>query len=116
MIYKECDRHSETVAGPFGGGGQLTRRQLIKTDADLCDKGRLFGHMTLAPDSSIGYHVHNGDSELYYILNGTGVYNDNGTEVPVEAGDLTIVKAGEGHALKNTGETPMDFIALIVYA
>ena len=116
MIRRKNDITEEKIEGPFNGGGIAVRKQLIQNNTDLCDKGRLFNHMILEPGAAIGYHEHNGDSELYYILTGKGVYNDNGTDEQVEAGDLTIVKSGEGHSLKNTGSEPMTLIALVVYA
>nr|MCR4870471.1 cupin domain-containing protein [Atopobiaceae bacterium] len=47
---------------------------------------------------------------------GTGEYNDNGTIVEVGPGDTTICSDGELHCLKNTGDVPLEFIALILYS
>lgn len=44
----------------------------------------------------IGYHVHDGESETYYILSGRGIFNDNGTVVEVGPGDVTFTGDGEG--------------------
>ncbi|NLC53971.1 MAG: cupin domain-containing protein, partial [Firmicutes bacterium] len=55
------------------------------------------------------------EGEAYYILSGTGEFNDNGAVTTVTAGDVTFTGAGEGHALKNIGTEPLDFIALIIY-
>ena len=68
------------------------------------------------PGSEIGFHIHNGDSETYYILSGRGRYNDNGTIVEVGAGDVTYCAPGEGHGLACIGEEPVEMIALILYA
>ena len=83
---------------------------------ELNDKGRLFSRITLNPGCSIGYHVHETDAELFYILAGTGVYSDNGTDAEVQAGDVAICETGHGHSITNTGETPLEFVAVIVYA
>ena len=56
-----------------------------------------------------------GDSETYYILSGKGLYNDNGTEVEIGAGDVTYCAPGEGHGLKCLGDEPVEMIALILY-
>ena len=42
------------------------------------------------------------------------MYNDNGTEVPAEAGDVFFCKSGAGHGLINTGEYDLSFVALIL--
>ena len=69
----------------------------------------------LPPGSSIGDHAHSGDSETYFFLKGKGRYNDNGTWVDIEAGDMTFCPDGELHGVENTGTEPMEFIALILY-
>ena len=37
----------------------------------------------------------------------------NGKETPVTAGDVTIARPGQSHALKNTGKKPLVFINFI---
>ncbi|HBK68089.1 MAG TPA: cupin domain-containing protein [Firmicutes bacterium] len=78
-------------------------------------KGRAFTHCTLQPGCSIGFHLHENESETYYIYSGTGEFNDNGVISTVSAGDVTFTGAGEGHGLKNIGSEPLEFIALILY-
>ena len=63
----------------------------------------------------IGYHIHNGDSETYYILSGKGRYNDNGTIVEIGPGDVAYCAPGEGHGLAYHDEKPVEMIALILY-
>jgi len=116
MVRKGSERKIETAEHKFGGDGFITVRHLINSDAELNNKGRVFAHTTLLPGCGIGFHIHNGDSELYYIYSGEGEYNDNGTIVPISAGDVTITAPGEGHGIKNTGSEPLEFIALIPYA
>lgn len=60
--------------------------------------------------------VHEQDAELFYILAGTGVYSDDGTETDVRAGDVAICETGHGHSIANTGEDTLEFVAVIVYA
>ena len=71
--------------------------------------------MILAPGNSIGEHKHEGDHEIFYFLSGTGESNDNGPIVQVEPGDPTVCNDGEMHGLVNTGDVPLEFIALILY-
>lgn len=71
-------------------------------------------HKILVLSSSLGYHEHHGESETYYILTGEGNYDDNGRIRPVKAGDVTFTPDGCGHALTNTGDTDLVFMALII--
>lgn len=100
----------------FGGDGEVEMRQIINSVDELSGKGRLFNHTYLEPGAEIGWHVHNGDGELYYILKGTALYSDNGTPVTLHAGDVTCVYSGEGHSMKNIGDDILESIALILYS
>ena len=85
------------------------------TDLDVKNPNiRMFSLAQLKPGEEVPFHVHEGESEAYYILSGQGIYNDNGTKVPAVPGMVTFTPSGEGHALKNTGEEMLSFIALIV--
>jgi mannose-6-phosphate isomerase-like protein (cupin superfamily) len=99
-----------------GGEGTAIAVSLISGPEELNGKGRLFSHIRLNPGSSIGYHVHEGDTELFYFLKGTGIYCDNGTDVKVGPGDVAICETGHGHGVVNTGEGLLEMIAVIVYA
>lgn len=116
MIRKSNERITAKKPGPFGGAGEVTITCLLNSPEEMEAKGRAFNHITVHPGAEIGYHVHTGDAETYYILSGSGVYNDNGTEVTLHAGDVACCAAGEGHGLKNNTDEPIEMIALILYA
>ena len=78
-------------------------------------RGGLLPIIHWRPEAPWGFMSTRTRGEAYYILSGTGEFNDNGTIVTVAAGDVTFTGAGEGHALKNTGTEPLEFIALIIY-
>lgn len=115
MIRKNQEKVVNHNPQPFGGDGEVIVRSLLNGPEELYQKGRVFAHSTLMPGCSIGYHVHENESETYYIYSGNGEFNDNGSVSAVSAGDVTFTGAGEGHSLKNTGDGPLDFIALILY-
>ena len=71
--------------------------------------------LVLRPGCEIGWHIHHGDGETYYILRGRGLYNDNGAEIEVGPGDVTFVDSEEGHALRNIGKEDLEAIALILF-
>ncbi|MBO5306101.1 MAG: cupin domain-containing protein [Clostridia bacterium] len=115
MIIKASNCKVDARKNMKGGDGTVYVTEFV-TPKELNDKGRLFGNIHLDPGASIGYHVHEGESELFYVVRGEAVYNDNGTEYPISAGDTAIVTAGNGHAVANRGTEPVDLVALIVYA
>ena len=99
-----------------GGDGTAKITSFIAGDEELNGKGRLFSKLTLEPGCGIGYHVHETDAELFYILKGTGTYSDNGEIVTLNPGDVAICATGQGHSIANEGDEALEFVALIVYA
>lgn len=98
------------------GGDGVVEITNFATSAELNEKGRLFGKITLNPGCGIGYHVHETDSELFYILSGTAEYDDNGETKTVSAGDVTVCPAGTGHSIKNNSDQVVELVAVILYA
>ena len=75
---------------------------------------RLFSRITLPAGASIGYHVHEQEEEIFYLLSGSAVYNDNGVEKTLGAGEVSIATGGMGHAIKNTGDETVELLAVIL--
>ncbi len=115
MIRKANERVVNKAEHKFGADGFITVRSLINSDEELNGKGRIFAHTTVAPHSGIGFHKHEGDMEIYYVLSGKANYNDNGTIVEIGPGDVTFTPSGTGHGVENPYDEPLDIIALIVY-
>ncbi|MDR2820716.1 MAG: cupin domain-containing protein [Desulfovibrio sp.] len=107
---KTWDR--EKVGGGEGtlyGKFSFTRNDTTKEDAI-----KEIGWMTLQPGASIGMHKHENNEDAYIIVKGKGVFTDStGKETRVKAGDITIARKGESHALKNTGKKPLIFLDVV---
>ena len=67
----------------------------------------------LAPGASIGPHVHETNCEVFYFLEGSGKVVDNGTYVPVCAGQSQYCPKGNDHGLINDGDVDLVFFAVI---
>ena len=115
MIRKVQDQKIESKC-IRNGIGETEMHLICESVDELYGKGRMFNLMVIEPGNSIGEHAHEGDNEIFYFLSGKGEYNDNGTIVEVGPGDTTICSDGERHSLKNTGDEPLKFIALILYS
>ena len=115
MIRRKEDVRSTRKPAPFQGTGEILVRDLLEGPNELYQKGRVFAHTTIYPGAGIGYHIHQNESETYYILSGTAIFNDNGREVLRGPGDVTFTGDGEGHGIQAAGEGPVEMIALILY-
>ena len=114
-MIRRSDEKTVDVRKMFDGAGEAVMHRILNGADEMYGKGRVFSHLHLKPGCEVGWHVHQGDGETYYILRGRGLYNDNGTEVEVGPGDVTFVDSGEGHALLNNGEEELEAIALILF-
>lgn len=115
MIRREKDIVVNTTEGFKGGAGVMRSREIL-APGEMGGHGRKFGLTTLEPGASIGTHAHAGDSETYYILKGSARYNDNGTWIDVVEGDMMHCPDGECHGIANSGDGPLQFVALILYS
>lgn len=66
----------------------------------------------LEPGASIGEHRHDGEEEVYFILEGEGMMRIDGVDTPVAAGDACLTRSGHSHSLVNTGKAAMRFLVL----
>ena len=114
MVTRFEDREVNEKVNMFGGAGKIFNR-VIASQETMYNKNRLFQHGYLKHGDEVGYHVHNGDGEVYYILSGEGEFNDNGTVTTVRGGDVCWPPDGEGHSLVCTSDE-LEFIALVVYS
>ena len=107
------ERKVERVENMCGGKGHVLIERLLG-EKELNGKCKMYAHVTIEKDCELGYHEHHGETETYYILQGSATYNDNGSLVDVKAGDVLFCKDGNGHAVSNTGDEDFKFMALII--
>ena len=115
MIRKASDCPVETREKMRDGNGSVVLTNFATKD-ELLNKCRLYERLTFAPGCSIGYHVHENETEIFVVECGTAEYSDNGTMVTLQKGDITVTPPGDGHSIKNIGSDTMSVIALIVTA
>lgn len=104
---------TERIENMCGGKGHVIIKHILG-EKELNGKCRLYAQVTLEPGCSLGFHEHHGESETYYIISGEGIYSDNGNLRMVKAGEKTFTPDGCGHALSNTGNEDLVFMALII--
>lgn len=73
-----------------------------------------YARVILKPGCSLGLHKHVGTSETMYLLQGTGLYNYNGKESTLHAGDVTFCPENESHSIETSATTTLMIMALIV--
>ena len=114
MVRKQSDFSVTLEPNLKGGKGTVRVLNFLEKD-EMYGAGRLCGLSIIPVGCSIGQHTHTGDFEIYYILEGRGKANDNGSECILEPGDMMCCREGEFHSLENIGDCDLKYTATILY-
>ena len=92
----------------FKGGEKSIRARMFNDDLN-----RILTRAVLVPGATVGWHVHDGSSEIIYVLSGHGkaLYDD--TEERLDPGDCHYCPKGHGHSVINDGDEDLEFFAVV---
>lgn len=98
---------AETPMPQFKGGEKTTYSRVMDDGLN-----RIF-QTRLEPGASIGLHTHTGNSEITYILAGTGKAVCDGQEERLAPGDCHYCPQGHAHTIINDGTEDLIFFAVV---
>jgi mannose-6-phosphate isomerase-like protein (cupin superfamily) len=113
MIKKSAGMEKEIRERMRDGKGSVEIFHIFRKE-ELKGRVRLFARLRLRKGCSIGFHPHDGEEEIFYILAGQGVVTDNDVVSRVGPGDAVLTGGGGGHAIENQGDEPLELIAAIL--
>jgi mannose-6-phosphate isomerase-like protein (cupin superfamily) len=113
MIRRNKDMIKEVREKMRDGSGKVEIVHVFKKE-ELKGKVRLFARLILNKDCSIGFHTHDNEEEVYYILSGKATVDDNGTAYEANAGDAILTGGGAGHSISNQQEDSLHVLAVIL--
>ncbi|MDD2401154.1 MAG: cupin domain-containing protein [Clostridia bacterium] len=116
MLRKADEMIKEIREQMRGGKGHVEVNHIFKKDELHGKAARLIAKLVLNPGCSIGIHPHENDEEIFYVLKGKGLVDDNGSSFEVSVGDATLTGGGETHSIESTGDEPLEVIAVILYS
>lgn len=113
MIRKEAELVPQVKESLRGGNGTVSLQYYLSPEehAEHCG---MAARIVLQPGSSIGEHAHVEDAELYVIVSGKAMANDNGAMVELSAGDAMWTANGEHHSITNHTQEPTVMLAVVV--
>jgi mannose-6-phosphate isomerase-like protein (cupin superfamily) len=115
MVFKSEKLERVVQEKPRGGEG--SQECFFAFQMGKAPEGSAFqvvARQILSPGSSVGYHEHVDNADLYVIVSGNGTYTDeNNQKVAVGPGDFTLCVRGQSHGLANSGTEPLVFIAVV---
>jgi mannose-6-phosphate isomerase-like protein (cupin superfamily) len=113
MIRKSREMENEVRERMRDGAGPVEILHVFRS-RELKGRTRLFARLRLPAGSSIGFHRHDGEEEIFYILSGRGEVSEGGPASPVEPGDAVLTGNGGGHSIANAGPDPLELLAVIL--
>jgi len=113
MIKRNDEYSSETRSAMRGGDGEVHIERLWEPETEMKADNRLFARMRLEPGASIGFHRHDGEEEVFYILRGEAEADDDGVKTRLLPGDTILTGGGAGHSIKSLGDEPLEILAVI---
>ena len=69
-----------------------------------------WGVILLLPGQVLGGHYHEQVEETFYILEGEGVFEVNGTPMPAVTGDVFRMEPTDRHNIHNRGQQPLKMV------
>lgn len=89
-----------------GGNGALEMKSFVD------EKNRVM-LSRLKPGASIGYHMHENNSEVIYFFSGKGHFDYDGTREEISAGTVHYCPMGHSHAMFNDGDEDLVYFAIV---
>ena len=81
MIARNDALQMELRPNMRGGKGTVKVEHWFKPEA-FSAKARLCARLTIEPGGSIGSHTHDGEDEIYLVLSGSGLIEEQGNGCP----------------------------------
>lgn len=116
MVKRANEMTSNVKVNMRGGDGQAVVTEILNK-GEYNGSSRLIGTICLEPGCSIGAHVHENEEEVFFIIEGTATYDDNGTIEILKKGDSCVCLGGEKHSIANRteNETLTVFAVILTY-
>ena len=113
---KKAYATAEKTLENFMGGIGIAHFEHIMSAQEMHGMNRVYAKVTLKKGCSVGYHVHNGDGEDYFVLSGVATLDDNHERtLYLKPGEHYFTPSGKGHSILNEQDEDLVFMALIIY-
>jgi len=110
FAWAQFDRSLLKLTGPgHQGKGKIFYRGIWEIDSHVSGWRRV-SHVILPPDVSIGYHQHNLDEEIYYVIDGAGRMTVDDVTRDVTKGDAVLCSLGGSHGIYNNTDANLEIL------
>lgn len=113
MIKNFLDVKKQSLAKSHEGTGQYELLEIWER-ADFSSNIDFIDRVILPPNSTVGYHKHANNGEMYIVLEGQGMLKLNGKDIPIKRGDMILNQPFGEHGLVNNSNNVIDILVIQV--
>jgi len=102
------------IQGVHGGYGELLWKCFVRlhmTHSPIAG----FEYVLVPVGTAIGRHRHSRTEEIYFVLSGRGLMDQDGVRSEVGPGDLIMSRRDVTHAMDVLGDEPVELLVIEVY-
>lgn len=114
MIKKSADFKKESRENMRGGSGAVKFEHVWEPCSEMKSNTRLFSRLILEKGCSVGTHAHDNEEEVFYVLQGTAEFTENGVKTILHTGDTSITGGGSSHSIACLGDETCVVLAVII--
>lgn len=113
MLKNFLDAKKQTLAKSHDGTGEYDLFEIWKP-ADFSSNVDFIDRVVIPPKSSVGYHKHANNEEMYIVLEGQGEMKLNGKKVFIKKGDMILNQPFAEYGLVNNSDCVIDILVIQV--
>ena len=111
MIKNYLTTKKQRQKSSHGGTGAVDLYEIwensdFKSDVDFFDR------VVVPPGSTVGFHKHGKNEEMYIVLEGSGLMKIENKEISVSKGDMILNPVGGRHGLVNNSSENIDLLVV----
>jgi mannose-6-phosphate isomerase-like protein (cupin superfamily) len=111
MIKNYLTARKQIQQSSHQGTGAVELYEIWK-NSDFRSSVDFFDRVVVPPGSTIGFHKHGANEEMYIVLEGKGLMKIEDDEVSVGKGDMILNPAEGRHGLINNSAENMDILVI----
>jgi quercetin dioxygenase-like cupin family protein len=93
--------------------GQIYRAEILTPEQGAENLGGIFG--LRIPGSQGPYHYHNRRESLIFVISGEGIETVEEEDIPIKAGSVLYIPAGEKHAMLNGSQRDLRYLEFFTF-
>ncbi|MEZ9819938.1 cupin domain-containing protein [Shewanella sp. 10N.286.45.A1] len=113
LIKNFLDAKKQSLAKSHDGSGQYDLYE-IWNRADFSSNVDFIDRVVIPPNSTVGYHKHANNEEIYIVIEGQGAMNLNGKDISIKKGDMILNQPFGEHGLVNNSDSVIDILVIQV--